>query len=321
MKSQLLLLLGIALLFSCKNETQKTDNQPISSKNYRIAYNVLVDEKTEDYDVFVMNQSGAKVENITKNEDVAWTYLGGKDKIFFVSDRDTCHRCYFLYEMKSDGSEVRKISDLRLRDSWFGSRKNGTELIVNPHPSVDSAFYIIDLKGEVLKIIETGLAMSSSPCFSPNGKEIAFIGAHKKSKRDTDFDDEIYVMQDDGKELRKVTAYPPNDTTAQWFDYKAGPPRWHPNGNFISYQSFQNGKYSLYGAFPDGSKNWKLTENIHNEGWHDWSSDGHRLAVEVFDDKQEQFHIALMDWNTGEFRVLTDTVFKYQQAPVFVEIE
>ena len=50
----------------------------------------------------------------------------------FISGRDTCRRCYLLYEMDADGGNLRKVSDIRLADSWMSSRKDGTELIVTP---------------------------------------------------------------------------------------------------------------------------------------------------------------------------------------------
>ncbi|MBT8218909.1 MAG: PD40 domain-containing protein, partial [Bacteroidia bacterium] len=123
-----------------------------------------------------------------------------------------------------------------------------------------------------------------------------------------------------GSNSLQLTQYPASDTTAEWFAYKAGPPRWHPTENYITYQSKQNGKYSLYAVTPDGQKHWKLTDNAQDEGWHDWSPDGRWLAIELFDSEQTQFHIGLMNWETKELNILTDTTYQYQQAPVFVKI-
>ena len=65
----------------------------------------------------------------------------------------------------------------------MSSRKNGSESIVEPHPSVDSVFYIIDLKGNVKQRVETGLPYAHDPLFVNNGEQIAFRGGNKKSKR------------------------------------------------------------------------------------------------------------------------------------------
>ena len=77
----------------------------------------------------------------------------------------------------------------------------------------------------------------------------------------------------------------------------------------------------MYAALPDGSGEWKLTENPQEEGWHDWSPEGNYLAIELFDAGQSRFQIGLMDWRTGEMKVLADSTFAYQQAPVFVTMD
>ncbi len=313
------------ILVSCTSKNQN-DNSNLNSnardKKYLIAYNVYVPDSIHDdnYEIFTTNTDGSHKKNITNHPDVAWTYLANNDKIFFISDRDTTSRVVFLYEMDYDGSNIRKITDFRLRDSWMGSRKNGEELIVCPHPGVDSVLYIINRKGDILRKIDTGTPYASDPAFSPDGKKIAFIGKNKKSKREPGFKEEIYVVNTDGTGLQQLSSYPESDTTAEWFAYKAGPPRWHPTENFITYQSKQHGKYSLYGVTPDGKKQWKLTDNTQEEGWHDWSPDGNWLAIELFDSEQSQFHIGLMNWNTREMKILTDSSYTYQQAPVFLEI-
>lgn len=317
MKNYLLILLSI--MVSC---TQKDSiHTEESASNYLIAYNVFVPDSLhpDNYDIFVMEMDGSGKKNITNHPDVAWTYMASGHTIFFISDRDTSNRFYRLYEMNTDGSNINQISDIRLRDSWMSARKNGSELIVSPHPSVDSLLYLIDRSGTVLSKIKTGTPYATDPAFSPDGDKIAFIGSNKKSKRETGYKADIYAINIDGSGLMQLSHYPESDTTAEWYAYKAGPPRWHPSGEFVTYQSKQNGKYSLYAASTNGTRQWKLTENSYNEGWHDWSPDGKWLAIELFDTEQTQFHIGLMNWDTKELNILTDTTFQYQQAPVFVK--
>jgi len=230
------------ILVSCTSKNQKENRNMYSNSQdneYLIAYNVYVPDSISDdnYEIFTMKLDGSDKKNITNHPDVAWTYLANKNKVFFISDRDTTNRVVFLYEMDYDGSNIKKITDFQLSDSWMGSRKNGEELIVSPHPKVDSVLYIINRKGDILHKIVTGTPYASDPTFSPDGK-----------------------------------------------------------------------------------KQWKLTENKYEEGWHDWSPDGNWLAIELFDSEQTQFHIGLINWKTKELKILTDTSYKYQQAPVFLEI-
>lgn len=318
--SKILSAILISLTFwSCKESKIGPEESQILLDQYTLAYNVLINDSTDNYEVFTMNLDGSDKKNITNLSGLEWTYYSFLDKIYFISDQDTCQRCaYFLYQTNYKGENPKKISDIPLADSWMSSRKNDSEFIVKPNSKMDSAFYILDMSGKLIQRIETQLPNFSDPLFINKGSRIAFRGGTRKSKRDPGYQEEIYLINSDGTGLKQLTQYPANDSTAPWFAYKAGPPKLQPKENFISYQSYQDGKYSLYAISLDGSKQWKLTDNKGNEGWHDWSPDGKYLAIELFDQDQTQFHIGIMNWETKEMKILTDTTYKYQQAPNFV---
>jgi len=309
------LFLFLGLLF---NSCEKEENLSSAKDAYIVAYNVLVDSESDNYDIFTIDPESQATENISGNPDVAWIYNSFGSKITYRSDKDTCSRCFYLYQMDIDGSNDRQITDFRLRDSWMGFRNNGKELIVSPHETIDSLFYIIDLNGQILNKLNTGLAYAADPAFSPDGNKVAFRGAHKRSKREEGFDGEIYIINEDGTGLTKLTEYPETDRTAPWYAYRAGPPQWHPQENFISYASYQNGKYSLYGVSTDGSDNWKLTNNSQSEVYHNWSPDGNWLVTDMSDTSETKYQIGLVNWKTKDLTVLTDTIYKYQQSPVFI---
>ncbi len=305
------------IILSCSSDDRGVTEEDVV---YRIAYNVLYDDEADDYEVFSMNLDGSDKKQISRSPGVDWVYYAHADKLYFLSDRDTAHRHYFLHEMDAHGNGIRKVYDVRLADSWMGSRKNGSELVVRPFRTVDSAFHIIDLQGNLLQRVEPDLAMINDPTFSPDGSQIYFRGSPVPMVRDSMFYDELFVINVDGTGLKQITEYPRSDTTARWHSYKAGPPRWNLIDNYITYQSMQDGKYSLFATTPDGSRQWKLTDKEMSEGWHHWSPNARWLAIEVFDKEQSQFDIALMNWTTKEVTMLTDTTYKYQQAPVFVEV-
>jgi TolB protein len=311
------LILLIAIFFASCNDTKNKNTDSHKGVNeYAIIYNVLVNDSTDNYDVFKIDMDGSNKKNITNLPGVEWSYISEKDEVLFISDKDTCHRCFRLYQSNFKGENLKKISDILLSDSWMSSRNNGKELIIKP--KADSTFNIIDFKGNILSRVETGLPYSSDPLFVNDGKQIVFRGGKTKSKLLEGFNEELYLIDENGKNRKQLTTYPENDTTAGKFGYKAGTPKLHPTEKYITYQSKQNGKYSLYAVSLDGQKQWKLTDNRENEGWHDWSPDGKWLAIELFDDDQTQFNIGLMNWETKEMKILTDSTYRYQQCPNFV---
>lgn len=305
--------------WGCNLNRRPAEPEP---KQMFIAYNAYLPDSVYDdnWDIFIMNMDGTGTKNITNHPDVAWTYYTFRDRLFFISDRDTCHRCYFLYESDPDGNNIRKVSDLQLEDSWMSSRNDGGEMIVTGRIGSDlrrQLFIINTNNGEYTQITSDTSAWYGDPCFSPDGKKIVF--SYKKNKRDRSAHEELCIMKEDGSGMKQITHYPEDNPSAKEYGYRAGAARWHPSGKFISYVSKQDGKHSLFAVTPDGKKQWKLTENEFVEFWHDWSSDGKWLVISSSDKGEQLFDIALMNWETRELQRFSDSVHRIQQAPVFVE--
>lgn len=311
----LFLVLAGGLLFfqsSCKGDDSQAE--------LLVAYNVLENADTDNYDIYVMNLDGSGKRNITNHPDVAWVYYAWKDKLYFLSDRDTCKRCYFLYEMDAEGNGLRKVTDIQLEDSWMGSRLNGKELVVDGRisPDVRHQLFLVDVAtGDYQQLTHDTAALHRDPIFTPDGRHIIF--AYKKNRRDRSLREELWIMEADGKYPEQLTQYPASDTTAGMFAYHAGPPRWNHAEGFASYPSKQRGKYSLYGIHINGGESsFRLTDFPQNEFWHDWSPDGKWLAVEMFPDENTPSDIYLVNWKNKELKQLTSSE-GYEQAPVFVQ--
>ncbi|TRZ41414.1 TolB family protein [Robertkochia solimangrovi] len=306
--------LGTLLVFtSCARNKRSVTKQEL-----KIAYNVLADQLNDNFEVNVMNTDGSDNRDITQLPGVEWTYMAHGSDLYIISDKDTCQRCFFLYRTDAYGSHYEKVTDFRVADSWMSTNDNGNEIIVKPHSTVDSVFYIIDYSGKIKQKLTTGLPYSSDPLFINDGRQVIFRGGKTPSKRIAGFDEELYMIERNGEGLEQITHYPATDSTAGQFGYRAGPPRLHPSGEFISYQSKQNGTYSIYTLNLEDGTTKKLDTIQENAGWHDWSPDGKLLAVELFDSEFKHFNIGLMNWETKSYKIITDTLYRFQQAPVFV---
>lgn len=313
-------LLPLALLIGCAAPSKEESDSV--EKKYRIAYNVLLDAENDDYEVFTMGMDGGDRKNVTNKSGVEWTYRSAGKDLLYISDQDTCHRCYFLYSCDANGQNHRRIGGYQLKDSWMDTRNDGSEIIVNPKVEGDSAFYIIRRSGELVRKVYTGLAYFSDPAFSPDGNQIVFRGSEKRFKRDIGYQDELYIVNVNGTGLRQLTNYPAKDTTANWYSYHAGPPFWDPNNNIITYHSVQQGGSFLFQINPDGTGQKRLTPDSLKVGWHSWSSDGKWIVFDVDNTVGDQYNwdLYLMEYPEGSITRLTSDP-GYEQSPVFVEIE
>ncbi|OFZ09265.1 MAG: hypothetical protein A3D92_12245 [Bacteroidetes bacterium RIFCSPHIGHO2_02_FULL_44_7] len=319
MKNRTSLLIAIAFLGAYAHvQGQKN----VGSHQYFIAYNIHEHDTIHpnNYEVMTMNMDGTDKKNITNHPDVAWTYYAYENRLFYISDKDTCSRCFFLYETDVNGANVRKVSDLMLEDSWMSARKNGEELVVAGRIGKDLRYqlFIVNTEtGAYKQLTHEPNAKYGDPCFSPDGTQIVFY--YQQDKKNKSSHEELFVMKDDGTEMTQLTHYPEDNPSAKDYGYRAGGTKWHPTENFISYVSLQDGRHSIFAITPDGKKQWKLIDNELSDGYHDWSSDGKWLCFNKADIGETQYHIVLMNWETKEQKQLTDTRYSSQLSPVFVE--
>jgi len=306
----------LVVLFACATPKEK----PVDLSELKIAYNVYYDTANGNYEVFVMNADGTDKKNISNSPGIDWVYYAYKDKIYFASDRDTTYRMYYLYEMDANGNNVRKVSDLRLEDSYMSSRNNGTEMIVAGRigKAIRQQLFLLNIQTGAYNQLTSDTASSfSDPVFLPDGKQIVF--RHRLNRRNFQNEKaELFIMNDDGTNKRQLTHYPDTDTTAEWHSYHAGPPSIIPDKNRISYMSFQKGNYSIFSIVQDGTDVKQITGDAINEGWHSWSPDGEWVVFDASDKKSTWYDIWLMKADGSGLKKLTDD-WRFEQGPVFVE--
>jgi TolB protein len=297
---------------------------------YKIVYNVLEDREKDNYEVYSMNMDGSGKKNITNTPGVEWVYYAYKDKVYFVSDADTCHRCYFLYEMDAEGNNKRKVSNLQLEDSWMGSRNKGTEMIVLGRigKTVRNQLFLVTVSNGLFKQISNDtVSTKRDPIFSRDGKQVILAYRPDRALRKT-VPEELWKLSflplTDGTIAlgdfkSQLTQFPKSDTTTEWFEYHAGPPQYNSKYKFISYLSRQNRQTQIFAVTPDGRKKWQLTTDSLSSGWHSWSRNGKWLAMDKSTHDGKNFNIWLMNYKTKKEIQLTDSD-KTEQAPVIVEM-
>jgi TolB protein len=304
-------------------------------QQYKIVFNVLEDQEKDNYDIYSMNMDGTDKKNITNTPGVEWVYYAYKEKVYYISDIDTCHRCYFLYEMDAEGNNKRKISSLQLEDSWMSSRKNGKQMIVTGRigNTIRRQLFIIDIKtGNYKQITYDTISYKVDPVFV--GSDVLVRYRPDKNQRQT-VPAEIWNIGYLKKGVDtiipnpikyQITHFPKTDIGTKWFEYHAGPPQWNSKLGIISYLSKQNGQTQIFLVFPDLKKGFQsvtttqLTNGELSSGYHSWSSDGKWLAMDKATPDEKSYDIYLMNYKTKKTIQLTSDP-KYEQAPVLVEVK
>ncbi len=123
---------------------------------------------------------------------------------------------------------------------------------------------LLDVRSGLLRNLTTGSAFDTSPTWSPDGSELAFIS----DREDDEFD--IYVMAPDGSNMRRIhLSVTPRTSRLDW----------SPDGAWLAFASYADGDSELYLTPPQMGA--PLRQLTFNEGVSDsfpvWSPDGAQI--------------------------------------------
>ena len=133
--------------------------------------------------------------------------------------------------------------------------------------------YVMDADGGNLRNLTRHPARDIRPEWSPDGKQIAFISNRSGNEEVLVGNDEIYVMDADGGNLRNLTQHPGFDSY----------PDWSPDGKQILFLSDRDGGINTYIMDADGQNVRRLTNYPPDGEFADnpvWSPDGKWIAFE-----------------------------------------
>ena len=204
---------------------------------------------------------------------------------------------YSLNVADSDGYNERPI--LRsyepiMSPAWS---PDGRKLAYVSFESGRSEVYVQDLYTATRERVAAYPGINSAPAWSPDGRKLALTLSKDGSA-------DIYILDLSSKRLRRLTRHWAIETEAAW----------SPDGQYIYFTSDRRGQPQIFRVALETGE----VERVTFEGTYNAnpviSPDGRYLAM-VTASPGQGYHIGLLDLQTGDFRVLTQTLL--DESPSF----
>jgi len=160
----------------------------------RIAF---ASSRDNNFEIYVVNRDGSNLRRLTNHPgaDITPTWSPTGTQIAFTSDRTGTPQ---IYVVGVDGLGLRQLTHDSKADraTWSPAPYNEIAYAASTGPGND--IKVLDLASGTVKQLTFGEGTNESPCFSPNGRHIAFSSTRAGRTQ-------IFTMARDGKDIRQIT--------------------------------------------------------------------------------------------------------------------
>jgi TolB protein len=165
-----------------------------------------------EYEIYRMDSDGSNMTRLTLNLNINDWHPYGHPFQYKVIYEAGHSRHEGLYMMDYDGKNIKKITDLDMRQRTPAVSIDGETIVFSDNSSI----YTMDIDGGNLKKISGDLEHCRHPDISPDNKYISFEG-------DVNGQLEIFIVNVDGSNLQRLTDIPGDDYDP-YFLYQASQP-------------------------------------------------------------------------------------------------
>ena len=262
-----------------------------------------------------------------------WSH-GGKS-IAFASNRDGKNE---IYVMDADGSNVKRLTNNLADDVNPMWSPDGRRILFDSERDGNREIYVMDADGGNQVRLTRNNAVDSTATWSPDGNLIAFASNRDTGPPYNPYNLDIYVMNADGSNVRRIVDDPEYDVSPQLspdgrklvfvtgrmgnfdvFEMNAdgtgqrnltpdndkgdGAPIWSPDGNNIAFARRIDGKHQIFIMDAAGTNLKRVTNNAADNELPSWSPDSSKLVFQSDRDGNWEIYVISVD---GELDQLTD---------------
>lgn len=232
---------------------------------------IYMSTRDGNFEIYSIEANGDSVKNLSCNKATDYSFSSTADgRVLFYSNREGNDE---IYLMSKDGKTATNLTNHPKADRIASLSPDETKIVFSSNrDSKTSELYVMNIDGSNVTRLTNNENFEDGPEWSPDGKKIIFsrdIKAINDSTPHVTSNGEIFIMDADGNNVRRVTNRPGFD----------GGAKFSPDGTKIAfYGKTEDGNYEIFIMNPDGSDIVNLTEDELEDYSPSWSPDGKWIA-------------------------------------------